>query len=91
MAPADLAQQFTAAVTRALTAGGTMAFTRMMLGEPGLAPESIREGVMAAFGTFDPKIKGRSILTPRARASVGDALSVLSFNIGAAMAGKEPA
>lgn len=91
MAPNELASQFTAAVTRALTAGATSAFARMMAGEKGLAPESIRDGVMAAFGDFDPKVKGRSVLTPRARQAVGDALSVLGYNIGAAMAGKEPA
>ena len=85
-----MAQEFTAAVTRALTAGATSAFARTMAGEPGLAPESIRDGILSALGGYDPIIKQKRILTPRARAALGECLSVLSFNLAQAWAGKEP-
>ncbi|MSQ55769.1 MAG: hypothetical protein EXR31_10425 [Betaproteobacteria bacterium] len=91
MAPAELAQAFTAAVTRALTAGAAAAYARMLAGDSAVAPETIRECVLAAFGGFDPQINGRVVLTPRVRAAVGDALAVLAYNIGAAMAQREPA
>lgn len=90
MSAQDITRDVTAALTRAITAGATSAFARLMAGEKGLAPESIRDGVMAAFGNLDPKVAGRSVLTPRARTSLGDALSVLAYNVGAAMANREP-
>lgn len=91
MAPVKLAQQFQAAVTRAVTAGSASAFSRMMMGDKGMSPETIRDGVSAAFGTLDPQVNGRSVFTPRARTAVVDALAVVSFNIGAAMARQETA
>ena len=88
---ADFARRLIDAVNKAITAGAAEAMSRFMRGEAAFGPEVLRATIEHALGDVKLDLNGKPVLTPKARAAMCDALSILAYNAGAALAGKEPA
>lgn len=58
--------------------------------DPSMTPDKLAPGIVKDLAGWDPKVSGKSILTPVLRLKLAAGFAGLAYNIAAAEAGRAP-